>query len=85
MTSASRRPSCGRRAIHRSGRSGRHGADGHTTPGAGGGLITIRWEGPDKFVREMIDDALDKLFFDLTMTGKVQAADTQIEFTWPAC
>lgn len=44
-------------------------------------VITIRWEGPDKFVREMIDDALDKLFFDLSMTGKVQAADTQIEFT----
>ena len=44
-------------------------------------VITTRWEGPDKLVREMIDDALDKLFFDLTMTGKVQAADTQIEFT----
>jgi hypothetical protein len=44
-------------------------------------VITIRWEGPDKAVRDLIEDALDKLFFEMTMSGKILAADSSVEFT----
>lgn len=44
-------------------------------------VITIRWEGPDKAIREMIEESLDGLFFEMTMTGKVLAADSSVEFT----
>ncbi len=44
-------------------------------------VITINWEGPDKKVRELIDDAVDNLFLEITFIPAVTAGDTAIEFT----
>lgn len=42
--------------------------------------ITIRWDGPDKKVRELIEDKLDALFFDLSDVKGVTFADSSAEF-----
>jgi hypothetical protein len=44
-------------------------------------VITINWEGPDKKVRELIDNAVDDLFMEITFLPAVVAGDTAIEFT----
>lgn len=44
-------------------------------------VITINWEGPDKKVRGMIDDAIDNLFMEISFLPAVVAGDTAIEFT----
>lgn len=44
-------------------------------------VVVIRWEGPDKKVREMIDEAVDELFMAITFLPTVVAGDTSIEFT----
>lgn len=46
-------------------------------------VITIEWEGPDKPIREYIDDRLDGLFYDLTMDfgDKLGFATSSVEYT----
>jgi hypothetical protein len=44
-------------------------------------VITIHWEGPDKKVRALIDDALDNLFMEITFLPTVTGGYTTIEFT----
>lgn len=44
-------------------------------------VIVINWEGPDKKVRELIDDAVDNLFMEITFLPTVVAGNTAIEFT----
>ena len=44
--------------------------------------IVIRWEGPDKAVREYIENCLDDLFMEMTMRVKgVTFADADATFT----
>lgn len=42
--------------------------------------IVIRWEGPDKKVREFIEDRIDGLFYDLSMENIVTFADSDVTF-----
>lgn len=43
--------------------------------------IEIRWEGPDKPIRAMIEDGLDRLFEELTEHPKMLWADSSTTFT----
>lgn len=40
----------------------------------------LQWEGPDKKVREFIEERLDGLFYELTMTGLCTWADGELTF-----
>ena len=44
-------------------------------------VITIDWCGPDKKVREMIEEAVDNLFMEITFIPTVTAGTTGIEYT----
>ncbi len=44
--------------------------------------ITLRWEGPDKAVREFIEEKIDEMFYELTMVmgDKLIYADSDAKF-----
>lgn len=44
-------------------------------------VVTIVWVGPDKKVREMIEEAVDNLFMEITFIPTVTAGTTGIEYT----
>ncbi len=44
-------------------------------------VIVIRWEGPDKKVRELIGDAVDDLFQRDEFMEAVSFADSDVTFT----
>lgn len=46
-------------------------------------VITIEWDGPDKAVREWLDDKLDGVFEDMTYAfeNRITYATSGIEFT----
>lgn len=45
-------------------------------------VITVEWDGPDKPVREYIEDAVDRMFEAMTYdVPKLEWATTNVEFT----
>jgi hypothetical protein len=44
--------------------------------------IVVRWDGPDKAVRDFIEDKIDALFYDLSMAmgEKITFADAAVQF-----
>lgn len=44
-------------------------------------VIVINWEGPDKKVRGLIEDAVDQLFMSDEFCTTVLGASSEVEFT----